>query len=537
MTAVMDPMQQQEFRIDPQALVGARIVCAENTVVRVETALAVAADALGPAGWELSGTVAPTVRFVLRAPKMGWSGRMLMVGQGGYAGKASLDMWVSAKPMQSVIAAGGFALVTHDHGHAARPQPDADGIWALGNPQAVADFAYAAGHRVAIAARRLLERIYGKAPDRSYFIGCSAGGRSGLVHAQRYPEDFDGIACEAPNIDMVATNTFWHGWNVRSNQAGNNGSIVTSDLLPAIHEAVMDAARAADPRVTDLILDPRTVAFDAARLAEPNDYGVLLTSLQAKAVNRLHDGPRDETGERLHPGGLVYGSELAWAGNATLDVDEVFSEASSMDARYSTEFPDYMASLNGPTGISHRNMAFTSGEFEKLDELAGVYDPTDPDLSGLAQRGGKVIVWQGWADPSVSPHSTLNYFHSVHAHAADDPDDYLALFMVPGAFHCGYGPRALSSDYLTPLIAWVEQGLRPERLEVKDLTTPPGDELRFTVRRFRPDPDASAPWAKWAGSHHYRPGSGATIVLDVRLSKGRETGGQPKDSAGSDADG
>lgn len=518
MSSMLDSMHGTDLRTEAKALVGARIVCGEDTVVRVETVEAAEADALGPSGWEICGTVAPTVRFRLRVPASGWSGRMLMVGQGGYAGKASLDMWTSARAMRPAIAAGAFAIVTHDSGHASPPQPDADGIWALGNPAAVADFAYAAGHRVVVATRRLLERLYGRLPYRSYFIGCSAGGRSGLVHAQRYPQDFDGIACEAPNIDMVATNTAWHGWNVRSNHADDGTAIVTSDLLPAIHAAVLDAAREADLEVGDLILDPRTVEFDAMRLVGPNRYGIELTPLQAEAVNRLHDGPRDENGLLLHPGGLVYGSELAWAGNAVPHPGEAFSEASSMDARYSTEFPDYMATLGGPTGITYRNMTFTSAEFEQLDELAAIYDPTDPDLGALAARGGKVILWQGWADPSVSPHSTLNYFHAVHEHASDDPDAYLALFMVPGAFHCGYGPRALGSDYLTPLIAWVEDGLRPESLDVADFADAGGNGVQFPVRRFRPDPAGSAPWANWSGTHHYRPGSSAArIVVEARL--------------------
>ncbi|MCX5496509.1 tannase/feruloyl esterase family alpha/beta hydrolase [Kaistia dalseonensis] len=525
MTVMMESLRRTSLLIEPTALVGERIVCGDRVVVRVESAKAVSADALGPSGWDLCGTVAPAVRFRSRVPAEGWSGRMLMVGQGGYAGKTSLDLWTSARAMQPAIAGGGFAIVTHDSGHFSPPEPDADGLWALGNPAAIADFAYAAGHRVVIATRRILERLYGRMPDRAYFIGCSAGGRSGLVHAQRFPEDFDGIACEAPNIDMVATNTAWHAWNVRSNQTEEGHPILTSDVLPAIHEAVMDAARAADPEVVDLILDPRTVRFDAVQLTGPNQYGIRLTSEQAAAVNRLHDGPRDENGRLLHPGGLVHGSELGWAGNAVLQPGEAFSMESSMDARYSTEFPDYMASLDGPTGITYRNMTFSSAEFERLDELAAIYDPTDPDLGGLAQRGSKVILWQGWADPSVSPHSTLNYFHAVHNHASDDPDDYLALFMVPGAFHCGYGPRALSSDYLTPLIAWVEQGIRPERLEVADLAIAGSRDLKFTVRRFRPDPQASAPWADWAGAHHYRPGSSATtIMLEARLGRDRSDG-------------
>jgi feruloyl esterase len=520
MSGMMTDVHETVMKIDPARLVGERIVCGEETVVRVETVNPVEADTLGASGWDITGTVAPAVRFRLRVPRSEWSGRMLMVGQGGYAGKASFDLWKSADALRPAIAAGSFAIVTHDSGHCSPPQPDADGIWALRNPAAIADFAYAAGHRVVVATRRLLERLYGRGPERSYFVGCSAGGRSGLVHAQRYPDDFDGIACEAPNIDMVATNTAWHGWNVRANHADDGTPILTSDMLPAIHAAVLDAARQADPNVEALVLDPRTVRFDATSLTGPNAYGITLTPRQADALNKLHDGPRDEDGRLLHAGGLVYGSELAWAGNAVPDKGQPFSEASSMDARYSTEFPDYMASLAGPTGITYRNMTFTRAEFDRLDELAAIYDPTDPDLGTLAARGGKLILWQGWADPSVSPHSTLNYFHAVHQHAVDNPDTYLALFMVPGAFHCGYGPRALGSDYLSPLIAWVEHGQAPERLEVEDFLDGNGNRIAFPVRRFRPDPEGSAAWADWAGAHHYRPGaSAAKIVVDARLGR------------------
>src|SRR5439155_20238713 len=140
------------------------------------------------------GYVAPVVQFELRLPLDGWSERFLMLGCGGYCGAVSFDLWPSAPFDCPPIAAGEVALATTDGGHLRSALKLADGLWALGNPQAVVDLAYEATHKITLAAKAIIERFYGRSTRYSYFIGCSSGGRQALQQAQRYPTDYDGIA-------------------------------------------------------------------------------------------------------------------------------------------------------------------------------------------------------------------------------------------------------------------------------------------------------------------------------------------------------
>lgn len=476
---------------------------------RIESITEVPADGDRGAYAEVRGYAAPAVGFAIRLPLNSWNGRFLMRGQGGYGGRVSFDLWKSAPENTARLLGGEFAIAVHDGGHRSSERHEADGLWALGNPQAIADMAYQGGHKVVLVAKAIIEAFYGMPPHHSYFVGCSAAGRAALQHAQRYPEDFDGIAAEAPNIDMVSTNTFWHAWNTRANADSEGRPILTADRIGILHHAVLDAATTSGASDGEIVLDPRLVAFDPWSLVEKGQ----LTPEQAQAAARLYAGPADEDGQPLSAGGLVLGSEPAWIGNAVPADGETITEANSMDYRYSVDFPQYMATLEAPTGITNQNMHFDGHTFDQLDELSGWWDPTNPDLSAFRERGGRLLIWQGWADPSVSPYATLNYCHAVRDFMGARAEDVLALFMVPGANHCGYGPTTVQADYLTPLIAWVERGERPEEVTAEYEGVVPGHPHRSSIPRHRPTvptllrrpPGTVAEQFPWAGLHHYTP--------------------------------
>ena len=88
--------------------------------------------------------------------------------------------------------ARGFAVVSTDAGHqGGGPEFGLD-------PAARVDHAYAAHERTATTAKAIIARYYGRAPSKSYFVGCSGGGRQGMMFAQRYPAYFDGIVAARP---------------------------------------------------------------------------------------------------------------------------------------------------------------------------------------------------------------------------------------------------------------------------------------------------------------------------------------------------
>ncbi len=139
-----------------------------------------------PAACRVVGRVNPAVNFEVWMPVSGWNGKFQAVGGGGFAGVISYGAMATA-------LGRGYATASTDTGHSTP-----GGSWALGHPELVIDFGYRAIHEMTVKAKAIVEAFYGKGPRRSYFVGCSTGGRQGLMEAQRFPDDYDGIVAGAP---------------------------------------------------------------------------------------------------------------------------------------------------------------------------------------------------------------------------------------------------------------------------------------------------------------------------------------------------
>jgi feruloyl esterase len=206
---------------------------------------------------------------------------------------------------------------------------------------------------------------------------------------------------------------------------------------------------------------------------------------QADAANRIYSGPVDERGRHLAIGGLPYGSELAWIGSMALQPGQTFSFATSGDYTYSYDWPNYLSRWSGPTGITNRNIKFTSDQFEYLMQTAPAIESTNPDLSAFYRNGGKLIMWDGWADTGSSPYAVVNYHDAVsRTLGRRKTDKFVKLYMPPGEYHCGGGPTAASADYLTPLMNWREQGhaATPGKIVTTFWTSSTDSTITRTVR-------------------------------------------------------
>lgn len=407
----------------------------------------------------VNGILAPAIRFQVNLPVDTWTGRYLQVGCGGLCGRVSLT--VGAADGCVPLTNGAFVVGGTDMGH--------DGMGgAFGrDPQARADFAHRGVHLTALAAKTLIRAFYGRDPAHSYFNGCSDGGREALMEAQRYPDDFDGIIAGAAAMNFQVQNGIYHAWMALSNTGPDGKAIVTADRLPLIHRAVLDACDGLDGQVDGLVSDPRGCTFNPATLACPDETSTgatdCLSEAEAEAVRRFYDGPVDAaTGTALTAGQVQFGSELAWAGVFVPDKADqpIFSSMIAMEALPNLIFEDGV-----PDGFKLSDLRFDLATFERLKARHPLLDATNPDLSAFVKRGGKLIVWHGWADPHISPVNAIAYHEAlIRTLGADTVAGFERLYLLPGVHHCegGEGPSAI--DLLTPMLAWVETGVAPDAI-------------------------------------------------------------------------
>lgn len=207
--------------IDFTVAADSRRLESDEAPIRVDTAQEVTTGVPQPY-CKVTGNVSQAIRFEIHLPTQGWTQRYLQFSCGGYCGANPVT--VATVTQQGAgcapLLSGEMVTAAHDAGHQRNgtgsgtvntPGVNADGLWAMNNPDAVVNFAYASNHKVALAAKRLIAAFYGQGPTYSYISGCSDGGRQGLQEAQRYPDDFNGIPVGSVTLDVTTTNTFLHG--------------------------------------------------------------------------------------------------------------------------------------------------------------------------------------------------------------------------------------------------------------------------------------------------------------------------------------
>jgi tannase/feruloyl esterase len=412
-----------------------------------------------PAHCLVEGFVEPAVRFQLKLPTDTFTGRYVQYGCGGLCG-----MFFEAPfPDCGVPHGGDAAVAVTDDGHQGTgPIPVVDGTWAQDNRAARDDFAFRAPHVVSLAARRIIAAYYGSPPKRSYFTGCSTGGREGLLLAQRYPHDFDGIIAGAP-VNYFSAIAVFQAWLARSNTDPTGAAIITSAKLPALHNAVVAACDRIDGLADGQIDDPRACRFDpgTVQCAPGTDQPSCLTPAQVSAARKIYAGPTDANGRRLYPGGDTLGSELAW--------DGWIVPLPGLDSFAALLADNYLRYMGYPIGTPHSSLAkfeFTAREFHRLTPEGLRANAMSLDLREFRRSGGKLILYHGWADMAVPPAATLDYYQRLWQRNGGmrETQEWARLFMIPTLYHCADGDRLTAIDPFRELIAWVERGAAPERI-------------------------------------------------------------------------
>jgi feruloyl esterase len=417
----------------------------ELTVI---TTTVVAASAETPEYCRVIGQIQPEVRFEVSLPAI-WNGHLYMFGNGGYAGE-SLDA-----PARVVFArralARGFAVTQTNTGHDAAVEPL--GSFAV-NSQKFLDYAYRAVHVTAMTAKKILQTYYGSGALHSYFDGCSTGGRQGLMSAQRFPDDFDGIVVGAPVLNFTATMIGYNAY-----QRAMHGAAVSSAHLMLAANAASAKCDAADGVVDGVIDDPRSCRFDVItdvpRCSTEAGGDDCFTAAQARAIAAIHQ-PVTRGASEVMP---------AWPVGVTGWVPWFVAPPSGrpIQVNFGETFFRYMAF--GKSDPAYDWLAFNlDTDFDKLAFSRTVLDATNPDLSRFKARGGKILSYYGWADPALNPMMGVKYYEAVTSTIGSSTPDFYRLFMVPGMAHCGGGIGVNSFDAFTPLVEWVEKGRAPQSI-------------------------------------------------------------------------
>ncbi|MFF7330189.1 tannase/feruloyl esterase family alpha/beta hydrolase [Streptomyces sp. NPDC008150] len=455
--------------IDCTAVAKLDLAAIPGAPTAITSAKVMAADANSLGKWaacDVTGLVAPQIQFELRLPLTGWQQNYLQVGCGGNCGSVNLNN-VPAAADCTPLTDGGFAVATNNEGHF-----NGSGVFAT-DPTLRVDFGYKADHEVAVAAKEIIKRFYGRAATHSYFSGCSQGGHQALTEAQRYPKDFNGIVAGAPANNWTALNVFAHAWNAQAVYSDNGRATLTTPDLAPLHAAVLKGCGATDGVITDPLSctwDPASIKCAAGQTSAPDDF--CLNAAQVKTLHKLYAGPHDENGKLLYPGWQLLGSELNWD-----VIVPATADTPSGDQNFVKETIRYMVFPNARPTLTYKDVKFTSAYFNNLLRLNhATYDATDPDLSAFKAAGGKLILWHGLGDQHIPAVGTMAYYKAVSKTMGGTArtESFARLFLLPGVAHCGGGQGPNSFDALSAVMDWVTAGKAPASLVTNRLGTDGG---------------------------------------------------------------
>jgi feruloyl esterase len=409
------------------------------------------------------------IGFEMRLP-VAWNGRFFHQGNGGIDG--------AVVPATGAFGGGplthalyqGFAVLSSDAGHRGALGPN----FGL-DPQARLDYGYQAVDKLTPMAKSALQTAYGKAPDRSYFGGCSNGGRHTLVAAVRYADQYDGYLAGAPGYNLpkaavanifgaqryasVATNPadLSTGFTAAERVTVANSVLARCDALDGVSDGLVQDTAACQATFR---LDTDVPTCTGAR------DGSCLSAAQKTAIAAIFSGATTSTGAAVYAS-FPYDSGLGAGGIAFWEFTApVLLDSGAVGFIFGTP-PEDPTTFNGP--------AFALGAdiddlVARINATNGTYSesgmsfatpPSPSDLSVMKNRGAKIMVYHGVSDPIFSVDDTATWYDNLRVKSGGDPADFARFYRVPGMGHCSGGPTADQFDMLTPLVEWVEQGKAP----------------------------------------------------------------------------
>jgi hypothetical protein len=389
------------------------------------------------------------IKFALALPD-DWNGRFLFEGGGGLNGTVRPPLGAGAAGARPGLARN-FAVVTTDTGHQGA---GFDGSF-FADQEATLNFLWLANGKVTVVAKALVAAYYARAPEHSYFVGCSTGGREGMIMSQRYPSYFDGIVSGAPAMRTGYSNLGMRSVSVALSKAAARdaaGNVVPGSALSdgdkkLIVDGLLRTCDADDGVADGMIFNPHACDFDPTDLVcagAKNDS--CLSAAQASAVQTALSGPKASNGRQVYPG-YLYDTGITVSGGGIPGV------------------------LNGAASPVGPRVPPTTQDVDAEAAEVAIAPSTLGDsnwwtnLSSFSGHGGKLLFYHGVSDPWFSSLDTIEYYQKL-GDTNGGPDvvrDWSRLFLVPGMGHCGGGTAALDRfDLLSAVVDWVEQGKAPD---------------------------------------------------------------------------
>lgn len=432
--------------------------------------------------------------FELRLPEE-WNGRFLFQGGAGSDGVILPALGSIGNGQSSNALSEGYAVVSTDAGHRAEEVPVTGGALFAIDPKARVAYGYAAVREVAILAKELITRRYAQSPRYSYFIGCSNGGRQGMVAAERFPDLFDGIVSGNPGFNLPRA-ALQHPWDIQAfgevaPQAADGRPILSrafSDRdLMLVAEKVAGECDKLDGLVDGIIENQPACNFDPAVLQCSGDKtDTCLSASQVHALQKVFGGVQDSTAAALYSDwpydtGIASPSWRVWklgfSPTSTPDAIIATLGGGSLPYIFMTP-PDAVAGATPDRNALAVYDYLLNFDFDsdapRIYETSGSYRESAMEFMGAKPRlaifrslGHKLILYHGTSDPVFSVNDTINYYQHLARRNGGLrlTGKFAILFVVPGMTHCSGGPSTDGFNTLAPIVDWVEEGKVPDAIK------------------------------------------------------------------------
>jgi feruloyl esterase len=410
------------------------------------------------------------IGFEMRLPNA-WNGRFFYQANGGTDGSVLMATGPvgGGGPLDSALNMG-FAVISSDAGHSG--QTANFGI----DPQARLDYGYQAAGKLTPMAKNVIQVAYGKGPERSYFGGCSNGGRHTMVAASRYADQYDGFLVGDPGFRLplaaIANLAGGKAYAALAATPGDLSTGFTTAERALVSNAVLNRCDALDGAKDGLVQDTAAcqAAFnldrDVPTCTGARD-GSCLSAAQKASIGQLFAGAGTESGKKIYAS-FPYDAGLATSGWASWKFTSPMQRDAGAVAMIWKVPPVNPASFDGTSFMLASKLDALLAEINATDAtyaesaMSFMTPPHPTDLGALKNRGAKMVVYHGTSDPIFSSDDTTAWYEGLRAANGGDASDFARFYRVPGMNHCSGGPSTDQFDMLAPLINWVEKGQAPD---------------------------------------------------------------------------